>query len=34
LHAQTVANAPPSDKFPPWLKPLDTPLVKGQRVDQ
>jgi len=26
LHSQTVVNGPPSAKFPPWLKPLVTPL--------
>jgi len=26
-----MANVPPSEKFPPWLKPLATPLTVGGR---
>jgi len=24
-----MANGPPSESFPPWLKPLVTPLIVG-----
>jgi len=26
MHTQTVASGTPSAEFPPWLKPLVTPL--------